>query len=185
MIQVDMPAAIRTGFGKGASRQLRMKKQTPAVLYSGGKEALALQFDAGELFKNLLFIHGRNAVVSLAIEGDDQEKRYVLVKAIQKNPVTDMPVHVDFYEIELDKAIEFNVPLNVTGVAKGVDLGGYLVVSRKSVKIKGCPLDIPDSFDADITELDRGDNGLTLGDLTIPESCDMLDDSAIVFASVS
>ena len=46
MIQISMPAAFRSNFGKGASRQLRMKELTPAVVYSGGTDAVALQFDS-------------------------------------------------------------------------------------------------------------------------------------------
>jgi len=184
MIQVNLPADVRTGFGKGASRRLRMEAKTPAVLYSGGKEAMPLQLETGELFKNLLFIHGRNAVISLSIKGDDQENRHVLVKEIQKDPVTDMPLHLDFFEIALDKAIEFSVPLNYTGTAKGVELGGYLQTFKNSVMLKGCPLDIPDSLDVDITSLDRGDAGLTFADLSVPENCNMLENKESVLVSV-
>lgn len=185
MIQVDMPADVRTGFGKGANRQLRMANRTPAVLYSGGKEAMPLQFDAGELFKNLLSIQRRNAIFSLTINGDEKEKRHVLVKEIQKDPVTDKPVHLDFYEIALDQPIVFTVPLNLVGVAKGVDLGGELNVFKRSVKLKGCPLDIPDFLEADVTPLNRGDAGFILGSLAVPENCEMLENKEAVFVSVS
>ena len=74
MIQVNMPAAFRSEFGKGASRQLRMSEKTPAVLYSSGTDALALQCDSGELHKKLLDIHGQNAVLTLEIEGDENKK---------------------------------------------------------------------------------------------------------------
>ncbi|MDX1777120.1 MAG: 50S ribosomal protein L25, partial [Desulfobulbales bacterium] len=115
MIQVTMPATFRSEFGKGASRQLRMKEKTPAVLYSSGTDAVALQCDAGELYKKLFDIHGRNAVITLSIEGDKKGKRHVLVQEIQKNPVTDRLVHVDFLEIELDKPAAFSVPLKFVG----------------------------------------------------------------------
>ncbi|MCI5131582.1 MAG: 50S ribosomal protein L25, partial [Candidatus Electrothrix sp. EH2] len=102
MIQVDIPAAVRTVFGKGGSRRLRMDKKTPAVLYSKGEDALALQFDETILYKDLLFIHGRNAVVTLNIEGDDSaDKRHVLIREIQKDPVQEKVLHVDFQEIDL------------------------------------------------------------------------------------
>ena len=50
MIQVSVPAALRSSFGKGASRQLRMKEITPAVVYSGGADALALHFESAVLY---------------------------------------------------------------------------------------------------------------------------------------
>ena len=184
MIQVDIPAAVRTGFGKGESRRLRMDKKTPAVVYGKGEEALALQFDESTLYKDLLFIHGRNAVVTLDIEGDAADRRHVLVREIQKDPVQEKVLHVDFQEIDLDATRKFNVDLRLTGVAKGVDMGGDLTVSKHSVVLQGRPLDIPDEIVADITPLKRGGEGLVCGDLAIPENVEMLDDPAAVCAVV-
>ena len=184
MLQVDIPAAVRTVFGKGESRRLRMDKKTPAVVYSKGEDAVALQVDEGTLYKHLLFIHGRNAVVTLDIEGDGKGKRHVLVQEIQKDPVVERLLHVDFLEIELDQEIDFLVPLRLTGVARGVDLGGELIVAKQTVTLRGCPLDVPDEIVADITELDRGGQGITCADLDIPAKVTMLDDPGKVCVSV-
>ncbi len=184
MIQVDIPASVRTVFGKGPMRRLRMDKKTPAVVYSKGGSALALQFDEKILYKDLLFIHGRNAVVTLSVEGDTQEKRHAIVQEIQKDPVIEMVKHVDFLEIDLEKKIDLAVSLRLTGVAKGVDIGGELSVPKETITLHGCPLDIPDEIVADITELERGGEGLRCSDLAIPEKVTMLDDPAAVCAVV-
>ncbi|MCW5204125.1 50S ribosomal protein L25 [Desulfobulbus sp. US2] len=184
MIQVDIPAAVRTVFGKGESRRLRMDKKTPAVVYSKGEEALALQFDEAALYKNLLFIHGRNAVVTLDVEGDSAGKRHVLVQEIQKDPVQEEVLHVDFLEIDLDSTRKFNVDLRLTGVAKGVDLGGELNVSKQSLVLQGRPLDIPDEIVVDITALERGGEGISCKDLAIPENVEMLENLEAVCAVV-
>jgi large subunit ribosomal protein L25 len=123
-------------------------------------------------------------VVTLEIEGDDKATRQVLVKEIQKDPVTDRLVHVDFYEIELDKTLDFAVPVEFTGNAVGVDMGGFLVVANDSVKLRGCPLDIPDSIAVDISGLERGETGVTFGDLEIPGKVEMLDDAKVTCVSV-
>jgi large subunit ribosomal protein L25 len=184
MIQVDIPAAARTVFGKGESRRLRMDKKTPAVVYSKGEDALALQFDETILYKDLLFIHGRNAVVTLNIEGDTVDQRHVLIREIQKDPVLEKVLHVDFQEIDLESTRKFNVDLRLTGVAKGVDMGGDLAVSKQSIVLQGRPLDIPDEIVADITPLERGGEGLNCGDLAIPENVEMLEDPTAVCAVV-
>jgi large subunit ribosomal protein L25 len=184
MIQVDIPAAARTVFGKGESRRLRMDKKTPAVVYSKGEDALALQFDETILYKDLLFIHGRNAVVTLNIEGDTVDQRHVLIREIQKDPVLEKVLHVDFQEIDLESTRKFNVDLRLTGVAKGVDMGGDLAVSKQSIVLQGRPLDIPDEIVADITPLERGGEGLNCGDLAIPEKVEMLEDPSAVCAVV-
>ncbi len=184
MLQVDIPAAVRTVFGKGESRRLRMNEKTPAVVYSKGEDAVALQVDEGELYKNLLYIHGRNAVITLDIAGDEKGKRHVLVQEIQKDPVVERVLHVDFLEIELDQEIDFIVPLRLTGTAKGVDLGGELLVAQKTLTLRGCPLDVPDEIVVDITALERGGAGITCADLEIPAKVTMLDDPAKVLVSV-
>jgi large subunit ribosomal protein L25 len=180
MIQVDIPASVRTVFGKGSMRRLRMDKKTPAVVYSKGEDTLALQFDEATLYKDLLFIHGRNAVVTLNVEGDTKEKRYAVIQEIQKDPVVEMVKHVDFLEIDLEKEVELPVTLRLTGVAKGVDVGGELSVPKETITLRGCPLDIPDEIVIDITELERGGEGVNCSDLAIPEKVKMLDDPAAV-----
>ncbi len=183
MIQVNMPAAFRSEFGKGASRQLRMNDKTPAVVYSGGADALALQCDAGELYKKLFDIHGRNAVVTLAIEGDKKGERHVLVQEIQKNPVTDSLVHVDFLEIALDKPAIFSVPLKYSGTPKGVDFGGVLNITAKVIQLKGCPMDIPDQIEIDINGLDKGES-INFDDIVLPKKVEMLSKSSKPFVMV-
>ncbi len=185
MLKVDVSATIRTVFGKGAARRLRMNEQTPAVLYAGGADALSLQLESGALYRNLFDIHGRNAVVTLTIDGDVREKRHVLVKEIQKNPVTEQLIHVDFIEISLDKPRVFSVPIQYLGKAKGVDKGGVLQAFRTTVKLCGCPLDIPDAIQADITELDQGQAGLTCGDLNIPDNVELIDKRETVCVAVA
>ncbi len=90
MLQVNVESSVRTVFGKGPMRQLRMQSITPANLYSGGNKSVSLQVETAKLYKSLLFIHGRNAVITLKIEGDDKGERHVLVQEIQKAPVTEI-----------------------------------------------------------------------------------------------
>lgn len=175
MLQVNIESTVRTVFGKGPMRQLRMQEITPANLYRGGAESVSLQVDTAKLYKNLLFIHGRNAVVTLKIEGDSKENRHVLVQEIQKEPVSGGLLHVDFLEIDLQKAAKFTVPIEYVGTAKGVDLGGELQVFKDTVQLRGCPLDIPDVVQVDITPLEQGGAGITYGDLAIPENVEMLE----------
>lgn len=185
MLQVEMPSAVRTVFGKGAMRRLRKENQVPGVCYSGGEQPIPLQFDAVELHKNLLGIHGRNAVITLDVEdGENRRRCHVLVQEIQQDPVSDRVIHVDLLEIDLDKPLDFEVPLEFTGTAKGVDMGGELHVFKRVVHLRGRALDIPDAIATDITPLERGGAGLTFGDLQLPQEVEMLDDPKVVCVTV-
>ncbi|MBM9536372.1 50S ribosomal protein L25 [Desulfobulbus alkaliphilus] len=184
MLQVNIESTVRSVFGKGPMRQMRMRKMTPANLYSKGLEPVPLQFETAKLFKSLLSIQGRNAVVTLQIEGDSKDKRNALVKEIQKEPVSGKVLHVDFFEIELDRAVPFTVPIEFSGVAKGVDLGGELQIFRNTVRLRGCPLDIPDMIKVDVTPLEQGGRGLTFGDLDIPQNVEMLEKAGTTVVTV-
>ncbi len=184
MLQVDMNAELRTVFGKGAMRQLRMREATPAVVYSGGHEPLPLQFVTARLFKDLHSIRGRNAVINLEVAGDSKSRRHALVQEVQKDPVSGELLHVDFVEIDLEKRAKFSVPLKFTGTPKGVDLGGDLQVLRTEVQLFGRPLDIPDVIEADITALEQGGKGLSYGDIAVPAEVEMLNRAETVCVQV-
>lgn len=184
MLQVNMSAAKRTAFGKGECGRMRTAKKTPAVVYGKGHAAMPVEFDAAALHKDLLFIHSRNAVVTLKIEGDEKAERHAVVQEIQKAPTVEQVLHVDFLEIELDKPVSLNVPLRLTGVAKGVEFGGELSVVKQAIVLRGCPLDIPDEIVADITALEKGGAGLTCADLALPEKVELMDAQSQVCAVV-
>ncbi|MGI6657265.1 MAG: 50S ribosomal protein L25 [Desulfobulbus sp.] len=184
MLQFEIDSTVRTVFGKGPMRQLRMGQQTPANLYSGGKTPVALQLNTKDLFRTLLTIQGRNAVVVLHVAGDQEGTHHVLVQEVQKDPVNGSLIHVDFLEIDLEKAATFTVPLRYVGTAKGVDLGGELQIFRETVQLKGRPLDIPDMVEADITSLEQGGAGLTYADLVLPAGVEMLNKPTTVCVAV-
>ncbi len=171
MLQQEMSASVRKDFGKGAMRRLRMAGNTPAVIYGTGREPVSLQLETLPLVKQLLKIQRRNAVITLNIEGDSS--RYVLIKELQTDPVRDTLIHADFYEIPLDKARRFTVDLVVTGAAKGVDVGGILEVVTRKVTVEGNPLDVPDTFEVDVTELAIGDNFIA-DSLVLPDNVKMV-----------
>lgn len=184
MLQVRMDSKVRSVFGKGPMRQLRLRDLTPANLYSGGNKPVSLQFETPKLYKDLLHIHGRNAVVTLKIEGDEVGERHVLVQEIQKEPITGKLLHVDFLEIDLNKSAKFTVPIEYVGTAKGVDLGGELHVYKQTMQLRGCPLDIPEVISVDITPLEQGGPGLTFADLPVPANVEMLEKPSVTCVAV-
>lgn len=177
MLQVDMAARVRQGFGKGAMRSLRQQGQTPAILYGPKIDPLALSLATKDFSKALLFIHGQNAVFTLVVQEDKSDKkRHVILKEVQTDPVRDIVVHADFYEISLKKPITLSVPLKFSGTPKGVDMGGVLHTPTTSVLLRGLPLDIPDDIATDVTALELNGPGITCNNLVIPENVTLLED---------
>lgn len=186
MIQIDLNANTRAQFGKGAARTLRRAGKTPAVLYGPKLEAMALDLNSRDFTKSLLMLQRRNAVVTLTIEADGgkSEKRYALIKEIQTDPVRNTLVHADFMEISVDEPMVFEVPIQLKGMAKGVDLGGEVHAPINTVTLKGVVLDIPDAVEVDVTSMVIGDKVLCQ-DLDIPNNMTMLNNGEQVCVSVT
>ena len=184
MLQVEVTAQMRTKFGKGAARTMRRAGQTPAVVY-GKTEPLALELDTRAFTKALLAIARKNAVINLEIiDGGKKSVKHVVTKEIQKDPLLDSVVHADFYEISLDATMTFVVPIRFNGKAKGVDMGGDLMISKEKLTLRGKALDIPDAMEVDVSPLGLGEKR-TFGDLPLPAGVTLLDAPETVCVSVS
>jgi len=185
MIQVDISAAVRSGTGKGVARSLRRAGKTPGVVYGSGGEATPLEFDTKDLTKALFYVHRRNAVVNLDIENNGKtERKHALIREVQVHPVKDTLMHADFCVIDLERERVFDVPVRFSGKAKGVDLGGDMIVACDSVPLKGKPLDIPDEVVVDVSGLGIGD-AIVLGDISLPDGVALEANGDVVCVSVS
>ncbi len=181
MLQIEMTASVRSSSGKGAMRRLRADGLSPAVVYGAGGEALKLQLDTKTLTAQLLEYYRRNTLVTLKIEGEGEKS--VIFGEVQTDPVRDSVVHLDFIEIDLTLAREFRVPINYTGLAKGVDLGGMLQVQYPELVLLGKPVDIPDDCEVDVTALDIGDY-VRCGSIKFPDTVELISDPKAVAVSV-
>ncbi|HBH29414.1 MAG: 50S ribosomal protein L25 [Desulfofustis sp. PB-SRB1] len=182
MITKELSGAARHEFGKGPMRRLRAAGKTPAVVYKGGENAVALQFETKVLFNELIDIQGRNAVLTLTL--DDGSQKHVIVKEIQTDPVRDTLYHADFLEIDLNKRASFFVPVRPKGKSKGEDRGGIVSIETTRIQVEGLPLTIPDSCTVDISSLQIGQS-ITVGDIDLPADVSLITSAEQVFARVS
>lgn len=138
--------------GKVATKALRNADKVPCVLYGGENP---LHFSANELdFSKLVYTPSAHTVV-LDIDGD--QKINAILQDIQFHPVSDKILHVDFYQLFDDKEVSMDIPVTIEGSAPGVMLeGGTLVVSKRKLKVKALPNNLPDFITVDISELRLG-----------------------------
>jgi large subunit ribosomal protein L25 len=181
MLQVEISASVRNTSGKGPMRQLRMQGLTPAVVYGGGAEAQMLQLDTKTLMAQLLQFYRKNAVVTLDVDGG--AKKNVIVGEVQTDPVRDTLLHVDFFEIDLDKERAFNVPIVLKGTAKGVDMGGFMAANCSHLVLQGKPMDIPDECVLDVSSMEIGTQKRARR-LRVPANVTMLTDPMTVVVSI-
>jgi large subunit ribosomal protein L25 len=179
--EYSIVAEERTGTGKGANRKLRATGRIPAIVYGRGKPARQVTLDPTPLSKMLRSAHsGINTLIDLRVGG---QETVVLVREIQRDPVSGRWIHADLFELDLQKTIEVRVPLHIVGKPKGVENGGILDHPLREVEIECLPRAIPDSVEVDVSDLDVGDS-IHVRDLALPAGATMLSDGDLAVASV-
>ena len=158
----------RSGFGKGPNRRLRAEALVPGVYYAADGVNVPVQMPALPLSKIYEQV-GRTNVFNLEIDDNGVKTTHpVFVWDAQYHPVKGVFTHVDFYGVDLDKEIKVEVPLEFTGVSKGVKLGGTLETYRESVTLSAKPQLMPRKVNVDITNLDLG-HSIKASELALPE----------------
>lgn len=146
-------AEPRNVSGKGFARRLRMIDRIPGVFYYAGKDNIPLSLDLTNL---KVLLRSKPRLINLAIEG--MKSRECIIREMQRDPVTDEILHVDFLGIKRGTKVRITVPVILHGVPKGVkNDGGILQRATKELEIECLPKDIPSSIDIDVSELRVGD----------------------------
>jgi large subunit ribosomal protein L25 len=151
-------ANIRTSSGKGVARTLRREGKLPAILYGSDIESVSLAVDTHDIELLLNKISYSQALINLRVDNGQSFEKMVMIKEIQADPITQNYLHLDFYEVRMDQKISTTVPVEITGVSKGVEAGGTLQFIRRELDVVCLPSQIPDSIVIDISELDMGDS---------------------------
>jgi len=164
-------------------KQLRGTGVTPANIYGHRVDSLAIQVSTEEL-RHVLRSAGRNEIVHLRLDGE--EPRPTFIRQVQRNPVTDAILHVDFYQISLKEKVRLEVPLHLVGHAPAVDtFGGTLLHSLDYITVEGLPTEIPSHIEVDVSGLAEIDQSIHVSDLPVPSSLTMLTDPELVVAKVA
>lgn len=160
---------------------LRASGKIPAVFYGPKAPSTSIAVNASE-FNKVLKQAGESSVIELVGEGIDHE---ALIHDVDFDPVTVLPVHVDFYVIEKGKKVTVHVPLELVGVAPAVkELGGSLVKVLHEIEIEAMPKDLPHSIKVDISSLVNFDAQIHARDLVMPAQVTCLTDEDEVIALV-
>jgi large subunit ribosomal protein L25 len=154
-----LKAEVREGIGKGRARKLRAKGLIPAIFYGPRSKSIPLVIDPKELVIALQTEAGDNVVIDLDIrKGDQSDRKVVMVKDLQIDPLQRTALHTDFYEVTMDEMVTVEVPVHLVGKAEGTKVGGILEQIRRTIQIQCLPGDIPKAIDVDVSPLKIGDS---------------------------
>ncbi len=175
-------ANVRKLVNKSENKSLRESGKIPAVFYGFKKDVTSLSVDKKEFvaaFKEA----GETSTITLKTSNGDFN---AMIHDVQVDPVKGEVIHVDFLSVDMNKAIEVNVPLEFVGESVAVKEGGVLVKVMHELPVSSLPANIPQHIEVDISKLSKIDDIITLGDLKLPTGVTFTEeDLSVVVASVT
>ncbi len=181
MDKLELEASRRDVTGKKV-RFIRRQGKTPASVYGRGLNSAAIEADTRKL-EGVLLKAGGTDLISLSISGEQPVK--VLVREIQREPLTDQILHVDFYQVDLKQKIKADVPLHFMGEAPALKLSNVsLLHVMDELHIEALPDHIPHRYEIDLSVLQEIDQAIYVRDVHISPDVTLLSDPEQVIAKV-
>jgi large subunit ribosomal protein L25 len=181
MASASLSAKPRSESGKGVSRKLRQSGQTPAIIYGHSRQPQSLTLDTRELVRLLERVAAASTVIELSFDGTTAR---TLIREIQRHPIKQEILHVDFQELVAGEKVTVSIPLVFIGSAEGVKAGGILDQVMHELSIRVDPSNIPNHFDIDVTPLTIG-HSYHVSDVVMPPGVECLDNPDATVCTVS
>lgn len=174
MERIELEATTREVLGKKV-RFLRRQGITPVHLFGHGIESEALQCDTAQL-QRVLAQAGKTKLIELRLD-KAKKPRKIVVREVQKDPLTGELLHVDFYQVRMAEKIKVEIPVVLVGEAPALRLKENMLVSElTSLTIECLPDDIPDSIELDLSSLTEAEQLIRVQDITSGEGITILND---------
>ncbi len=173
----------RTLTGKKV-RRLRRQGVTPVHVYGAGINPANLQVDDRTL-NRLLPQVGSNVPISVEYEGQDGEN-ICFVREIQRHPVTETVIHVDFLRVDVTQTVAAEVPIILVDASPAVtQMAGTLLQNIQSLSIEALPMNMPAELTVDISGLVDFDSTLSVSDVEVPGNVTVLNELEDVIVRVA
>jgi large subunit ribosomal protein L25 len=167
---------------KGKAKRLRRDGKLPGVFYGPKAQTVPLEVDRKDFMSRVADLEGSH-LVRIKSGSPLLADKVALVKEMQFHPVTGEVLHADFYEVDLSAKIRVKIPLHFVGKAVGVVRGGILQPIVREVEVECLPMDIPEFFNVEVSELDIGDS-LHVTGLAMPEGVVAASESDLTLVTV-
>jgi large subunit ribosomal protein L25 len=171
--QVELNANLRKSSGNGPARALRREGSVPAVLYGPTTTPVMLAVNVRDLEHAVQKGSIRRTIFSLTVQdGGMAGPKPAVIKELQTHPVSGRFLHVDFYEIDMNRKLRIRVPLMTQGKARGEEDGGMLQIIEREIEVLCLPQEIPERLEIDVSGLGIGE-ALHVKDLSLPAGVEL------------
>lgn len=183
MPEITLVAESGRARGSSESKRIRRAGRIPAVVYGHGMDAIPVSVDAREFRHALSGPAGLNQLLSLNVDG---RTHLTLARVLQRHPVRNTVIHVDFQVVRRDEIVSADVPIVLTGEAKALGSAGVIEHPLNQLTVNAQPNNIPDEITVDVSELTIGST-IRVGDLVLPAgvSTDVDPEEPVVIAEAS
>ena len=170
--------------GKNACRRLRTTGMVPGNVYGMNLDSFAVAVEARRVEEILRLGSGRNTIFTLSL-GEGEESRAVMLRELQRDPVSERLVHVDFLRVDPKKTVQVRIPVRLVGTPEGVkNEGGVIDFVHRLVEVACMPSSIPEHLDVDVSHLHNNQN-VAVKDLQTEAGVEILDDPETILAVVA
>ncbi len=169
MAKHTLSAQVRDRKGKEAAKKFRNEGKIPAVFYSAKTDPVMLTVERSDLRNVMKNTESDNIIIDLQIVSEKgSDKKTVILKELQADPIKGAYIHADFHEISMDKELTINVPIRLVNTPVGITNGGILQHVRREMTISCLPDKLIEHLDLDVSGLDVGES-LRISDIVFPE----------------
>ncbi|MBN1939797.1 MAG: 50S ribosomal protein L25 [Candidatus Aminicenantes bacterium] len=180
-MNLTIPSQPRDAFGKNASYRIRQTGRIPAILYGEGQSNLPIVLDKKDIIKILKSETGLNTLFKISVPGGERD---VMIKDVQIDPISDQLIHADLIQIDMNKAVRVEVPVELIGEAVGVKTeGGFIDFMTRELMIECLPALIPERLTVNVSELHLHQS-IKVGEVALPEGIKLITDPGAVVALV-
>jgi len=156
-------------------RFLRRGGLVPCNIYGHGIESQPVQAEARKLGQ-IIARAGGTDLIALKM-GSSDTPGMVLIRDVQRNPMTGEPIHVDFYQVNMSEKLKADVPLVFTGAAPAMKLKNVsLMHVMTAIQVEALPDDLPHNIEVDISSLALPEQSIHVKDLTVSSKITILAD---------
>lgn len=159
--------------GSRESRRLRRQGIIPGVIYGRGSEPRSICVEERELRRAFTGPGGLNAILDVVFDGGSPKP--AVLKEYQQDPLRGRLTHFDLQEVRLDRPIQATVVVHLVGESAGAKEGGVLTQVTRDITVEALPMDVPEGFDVDVSDMHIGDT-LRLADIPPIDDVTFVDD---------
>ncbi|MDQ1317147.1 MAG: large subunit ribosomal protein [Candidatus Poribacteria bacterium] len=181
MEQAKLDVQRRECSGKGAARATRRAGFVLGVVYGHKQESVAIQFPEHGL-RRIFHQGGENILINMSISEGGSET--VMIKEVQKDPITKKLLHADFMRVSLEERITAHIPIVLVGTAPGVKEGGVLEFLLREIRLECQVGQIPEHIEVEISSLSIGDQ-IRVENISVPEGMIIHDDPATTIVTIA